>query len=165
MLATLPSQHARYHLFVDHEGASLAALGFASQAVTRYRRLVDIFTQRAQVEPDRADYQRDLSISHQRLGICFAELDHSDEAAASLERHLQLALDVYQRFPGQVDVVVDLATALHLTAASDDDGDNRNQQSRDLLEVLEADQRLPSHGKALLDYLRQDRDLSPRRKT
>ncbi|MGH3935576.1 MAG: CHAT domain-containing protein [Pseudonocardiaceae bacterium] len=213
VLAALPPQHRDYYLFVDHEGASLAALGFTSQAVTRYRRLVDAFTQRAHAEPDRADYQRDLSISHerlgdlyralgqgeqalklyqqsltirerlahaepdradyqrdlsishQRLGLCFAELDRSGEAAASLERHLQLALDVYQRSPGQVDAVVDLAIALHLTAGPDDDGDKRNQQSRDLLELLEIDQRLPSHGKALLDYLRQGQGSPTRRKT
>jgi len=90
--------------------------------------------------------------------MCFAKLDRSGEAAAAMEQHLQLAFHVYQRSPGQIDAVVDLAFALHLTAGPDDDGDKRNQQSRDLLEVLEANQRLPSHGKALLDYLRRDQD-------
>jgi hypothetical protein len=65
--------------------------------------------------------------------------------------------------PGQVDAVVDLAIALHLTADLDDHGDERNRQSRELLEVLESDQRLPRHGKALLDKLRQDQASSPRR--
>ncbi|MGH4008451.1 MAG: CHAT domain-containing protein [Pseudonocardiaceae bacterium] len=211
MLTALPPHHGDYYLFIDYEGAALAALGFTSQAVVRYRRLLDAFTQRAQAEPDRADYQRDLSISYnklgdlyralgqgeqalklyqqslnirdrlaqaepdradyqrdlsvsyQRLGLCFAELGNSEQAAASLERHLQLALDVYQRSPGQVDTVVDLAIALHLTAGPDADGDERNQQARDLLEVLEVEQRLQSHGKALLDNLRGD--SSPRQET
>ncbi|MGH3751332.1 MAG: CHAT domain-containing protein [Pseudonocardiaceae bacterium] len=162
VLATLPPQHQGHYLFLDHEGASLAALGFTSQAVTRYRRLVDAFTQRAQAEPDRADYQRDLSISYQRLGICFTQLGREEEAAAALGQHLQLALDVYQRLPGQIDAVVDLAIALHLTADPDDHADERNQQSRELLEVLDADQRLPSHGKALLDSLRRDQGTSGR---
>ncbi len=213
VLATLPPQHGSYHLFVDHEGESLVALGFTGEAVQRYHRLVDAFTQRAQAEPDRADYQRDLSISYnklgdlyralgqgeqalklyqqslhiadrlaqaepdradyqrdlsisyQRLGMCFTQLGREEEAAAALGQHLQLALDVYQRLPGQVDAVVDLAIALHLTADLDDHADERNRQSRELLEVLDADQRLPSHGKALLDSLRRDQDPSPRQET
>jgi tetratricopeptide (TPR) repeat protein len=154
-------------LSISHNklGDLYQALGQGEQALKLYQQSLTIAERLAQAEPDRADYQRDLSISYQRLGICFAKLDRSKEAAASLEQHLQLALDVYQRSPGQVDAVVDLAIALHLTAAPDDDGDKRNQQSRDLLEVLEADQRLPGHGKALLDYLRRDQDSSPRRET
>jgi tetratricopeptide (TPR) repeat protein len=211
VLAMLPPEHGRYHLFVDHEGDALAALGLTGEAVKRYRHLVEVFTERAHAEPDRADYQRylsisynklgdlyqalgqgeqalklyqqsltirdrlahaepdradyqrDLSISYQRLGRCFAELDRSGEAAASLERHLQLALDVYQRLPGQVDAVVDLAIALHLTADFNDYGDERNRQAQELLEALETDQRLPSHGQALLDNLRGDHNSSPRR--
>ncbi|MBV9160065.1 MAG: CHAT domain-containing protein [Pseudonocardiales bacterium] len=259
VLARLPPEHGNYHLFVDHEAGALTALGLTGEAVKRYRHLVKVFTERVQAEPDRADYQRDLSISyerlgdlsralgqgeqalnlyqqslhirerlahaepdradyqrdlsisyerlgdlsralgqgeqalnlyqqsltiaerlahaepdradyqrdlsisHQRLGRCFAELDRSGEAAASLERHLQLALDVYQRSPGQVDAVVDLAIALHLAAGFNDDGDERNRQAQELLGALEADQRLPSHGQALLDNLRGDQNSAPRR--
>ena len=211
VLSVLSPQHHGYHLFVDHEGGSLVALGFSTQAVDRYMRLVDAFTHRAQSEPGRADYQRDLSVSYnklgdlyralgqgeqalrlyqqsldirdrlaqsepgradyqrdlsvsyQRLGVCFAQLGRLREAAAPLARHLQLAIDVYQRVPGQVDAVVDLAIALHLIADLDDHGDERNRQSRELLEVLESDQRLPRHGKELLDKFRQDQALSPRR--
>ncbi|MGH3998735.1 MAG: hypothetical protein ACRDTJ_14915, partial [Pseudonocardiaceae bacterium] len=57
VLAALPTQARDYYLFVDHEGASLVALGFTDEAVERYRHLVDAFTQRAQTEPGRADYQ------------------------------------------------------------------------------------------------------------
>ncbi|MGH3822094.1 MAG: TIR domain-containing protein [Pseudonocardiaceae bacterium] len=211
-LSVLPPQHQGYYLFADHEGESLVALGFTTKALDRYLQLADAFTQRtqsepgrpdyqrdlsisynklgdlyralghgdqalqlyqqsldiadrlAQSEPGRADYQRDLSISYQRLGICLTQLDRVEEAAAALTRHLQLALDVHQRVPGQVDAVVDLAIALHLTAELDDHGDERNQQARELLELLEADQRLPRHGKALLDQLRGDQTPSSRRK-
>ncbi|MCA1602865.1 MAG: hypothetical protein LC776_14945, partial [Acidobacteria bacterium] len=109
-------------------------------------------------------YQRDLSVSYQRLGLCLAQLGRAEDAATAFERHLQLALDVYQRSPGQVNAVVDLATALHLTTILDDHGDERNRQARELLETLEADQRLPRHGKALLDNLRRGEASSPRRR-
>ncbi len=88
--------------------------------------------------------------------------DRVEEAATALERHLQLALDVYQRMPGQVGAVVDLAITVHLTAGLDEDREERSQQARELLELLESDQRLPHHGKALLDELRQDQDSSRR---
>ncbi|MCA1674689.1 MAG: hypothetical protein LC799_21685 [Actinobacteria bacterium] len=92
VFATLPPQHPGYYVFVDHEGASLVALGFTDLAIQRYRHLVDAFVHRAQAEPDRADYQRDLSISYQRLVVTFVQLGRTEDAAAALTRHLQLAV-------------------------------------------------------------------------
>jgi tetratricopeptide (TPR) repeat protein len=137
------------------------ALGQGEQALQLYQRSLDIARRLAESEPGRADYQRDLSVSFQRLGICLAQLDRVAEAAVALERHLQLALDMYQRLSGQVDATVDLAIALHLTAEFDDRRDDRNRQARELLEALEAEQRLPSHGKTLLDSFRRN-PTSPR---
>ncbi|MGH3800370.1 MAG: hypothetical protein ACRDTD_09615, partial [Pseudonocardiaceae bacterium] len=133
-----------------------AALGQGEQALTLYQQSLDIAERLTRAEPGRADYQRDLSVSYNKLGVCFAQLGLAEEATVALERHLQLALDVHQRLPGQVNAVVDLAFALHLTADLADYGDERNRQSRELLEVLEANQRLPRNGKALLDSLRRD---------
>lgn len=156
VLVVLPRNHPHHYLFVDHEGKSLVVLGFATEAVARYRDMVDAFTRLAQAEPDRADYQRDLSVSYQRLGMCLAQLDRVGDAAAAFERHLQLAIDVQRRLPGQVDAIVDLAVALYLTSGADDHAGERLRQSRDLLEALEADQRLPQNGKALLNLLRHN---------
>ncbi|MGH4007675.1 MAG: tetratricopeptide repeat protein, partial [Pseudonocardiaceae bacterium] len=142
-----------------------AALGQGDQALTLYQQSLDIAERLARAEPGRADYQRDLSVSYNKLGICLAQLGRAEEAAAALERHLQLALDVHQRMPGQVNAVVDLAFALHLTTDLANHGDERNRQSRELLEALETDQRLPRHGKALLDSLRRDQDPPPQRET
>ncbi|MGH3914954.1 MAG: ATP-binding protein [Pseudonocardiaceae bacterium] len=97
VLATLPLDHHAYSLFVDHEGSALVALGLTDEAVERYHHLVDTFTQRARAEPGRADYQRDLSVSYQRLGMCLVLLGRAEDAAAAFECHLQLALDVHQR--------------------------------------------------------------------
>ncbi|MCA1601521.1 MAG: hypothetical protein LC776_07735, partial [Acidobacteria bacterium] len=163
VLSVLPPHHHDCYLFVDHEGAALVALGFTNEAVDRYRNLVEICSQRAHAEPGRADYQRDLSISYQRIGLCLAQLGRADDAATMFERHLKLAFDVYQRSPGQVNAVVDLTMALHLTATLNDQEDERNRQSRELLEALEADQRLPRHGKVLLENLRRGEASSHRR--
>ncbi|MGH3980018.1 MAG: TIR domain-containing protein [Pseudonocardiaceae bacterium] len=80
VLAALPPQHRDYHLFVDHEGESLVALGFTDEAVARYRRMVDAFTQRARAEPGRADYQRDLSVSYNKLADLNAALGQGEQA-------------------------------------------------------------------------------------
>ncbi|MGH3819015.1 MAG: TIR domain-containing protein, partial [Pseudonocardiaceae bacterium] len=88
VLAALPPRHGRYHLFVDHEGESLVALGFATEALDRYLRLVDTFTQRAQAEPDRADYQRDLSISYERLGDLYRALGQGEQALKLYQQSL-----------------------------------------------------------------------------
>ncbi|MGH3696320.1 MAG: TIR domain-containing protein, partial [Pseudonocardiaceae bacterium] len=88
VLAALPPQHRDYHLFVDHEGASLVALGFTDEAVERYRRLVDAFTQRARAEPGRADYQRDLSVSYERLADLNAALGQGEQALTLYQQSL-----------------------------------------------------------------------------
>ncbi|MGH3852869.1 MAG: TIR domain-containing protein, partial [Pseudonocardiaceae bacterium] len=91
MLAELPPQHHDYHLFVDHEAASLVALGFTDEAVQRYRRMIDAFTQRARAEPGRADYQRDLSVSYERLADLNAALGQGEQALQLYQQSLDIA--------------------------------------------------------------------------
>ncbi|MGH3813329.1 MAG: TIR domain-containing protein, partial [Pseudonocardiaceae bacterium] len=109
VLVALPPQHADYYLFLDHEGASLAALGFASQAVTRYHRLVDAFTQLAQAEPDRADYQRDLSISYERLGDLYQALGQGEQALKLYQQSLHIRDRLAQAEPDRADYQRDLS--------------------------------------------------------
>ncbi|MGH3567853.1 MAG: TIR domain-containing protein, partial [Pseudonocardia sp.] len=109
VLSVLPPQHQGYHLFVDHEGESLVALGFTTQAVDRYLRLVDTFTQRAQSEPGRADYQRDLSISYERLGDLYQALGQGEQALQLYQQSLDIRERLAQSEPGRADYQRDLS--------------------------------------------------------
>ena len=109
MLAALPPQHRDYPLFVDHEGESLAALGFTSQAVECYLRLVDALTQRAQDEPNRIDYQRDLSVSYNRLGDLYRALGQGEQALQLYQQSQHIAEGLAQSEPGRTDYQRDLS--------------------------------------------------------
>jgi tetratricopeptide (TPR) repeat protein len=116
VLATLPPEHGRYHLFVDHEGDALAALGLTSEAVKRYRHLVEVFTKRAQAEPDRADYQRDLSISYERLGDLYRALGQGEQALKLYQQSLTIAERLAQAEPDRADYQRDLVAASMISA-------------------------------------------------
>ncbi|MCA1672867.1 MAG: hypothetical protein LC799_11930, partial [Actinobacteria bacterium] len=88
VLTGLPPHHHDYYLFVDHEGAALVALGFTNEAVERYRTLVETCSQRARAEPGRADYQRDLSVSYNKLGDLHSALGEGEQALALFQQSL-----------------------------------------------------------------------------
>ncbi|MCA1673549.1 MAG: tetratricopeptide repeat protein, partial [Actinobacteria bacterium] len=103
VLAVLPPHHHAHHLFVDHEGAALVALGFTTEAVERYRNLVETFSQRARAEPGRADYQRDLSISYERLGDLHSALGEGEQALALFQQSLDIRQRLARAEPGRAD--------------------------------------------------------------
>ncbi|MGH3924787.1 MAG: tetratricopeptide repeat protein, partial [Pseudonocardiaceae bacterium] len=111
VLAALPPQHRDYHLFVDHEGESLVALGFTDEAVARYRRMVDAFTQRARAEPGRADYQRDLSVSYERLADLNAALGQGEQALQLYQQSLDIRERLARAEPGRADYQRDLSVS------------------------------------------------------
>jgi hypothetical protein len=52
----------------------LLALGFTQHALARYRSVLATADERVRREPDRADYQRDLSVSYERMGDLYRAL-------------------------------------------------------------------------------------------
>jgi len=76
--AAMPSQHEAYKNFADYEAQALLALGDTRTAVERYADLVHDHQRLVAAEPDRADYQRDLSVSYERLGELQGALGQGD---------------------------------------------------------------------------------------
>ena len=56
------------------------ALGQGDKAREAYANALQIAERLAQAEPDRADYQRDLSVSHERMGALYSALGIEREA-------------------------------------------------------------------------------------
>ncbi|MGH8909161.1 MAG: AAA family ATPase, partial [Egibacteraceae bacterium] len=81
VLRDLPADHGDFGAVADLEGQADLACGLTNKAIKTYENLLNIFRSRADAEPDRADYQRDLSISYERLGDLMIAVGRGDEAA------------------------------------------------------------------------------------
>ncbi|MEJ2851873.1 MULTISPECIES: CHAT domain-containing protein, partial [unclassified Saccharothrix] len=89
----IPTSHAGYLALADRECQALIALGLATATAQRLHNLHTIAVQRAVGNPDNAGYQRDLSISHDRLGDLAVARGDTNKA----EQHYQTGLGIAQR--------------------------------------------------------------------
>src|SRR5262249_23625731 len=62
----------------------------------------------AQAEPDRADYQRDLSVSYNKMGDLFRALGQGEEARQAFQKSLAIAERLAQAEPDRADYQRDL---------------------------------------------------------
>ena len=65
-------------------GDLCSALGQGDQARDAYLKSLAIAERLAQAEPDRADYQRDLSVSYNKMGDLYRALGQGDAGAGRL---------------------------------------------------------------------------------
>ncbi|WP_298624127.1 hypothetical protein, partial [uncultured Zoogloea sp.] len=73
----------------------------------------------AQAEPQRADYQRDLSVSYERLGDLMTALGQGDEARDYFLKRLAIAQRLAQAEPQRADYQRDLIVSLVRIAQTD----------------------------------------------
>ena len=67
------------------------ALGQGEQAREAYLKSLAIAEWLAQAEPDRADYQRDLSVSYNRMGDLYRALGQGEQAREAFLKALAIA--------------------------------------------------------------------------
>jgi hypothetical protein len=120
-----------------------------------YQQSLDIRRQLADSEPGRADYQRDLSLAYNRLGMLALAIDDTSGAAEYLEEDLRIAVELYNREPQRADLAVDVAISLQLT------GRLRNERARieqaiAILRELQTQGRLPPDREALPEQVESD---------
>ena len=76
----LPGSHPSAHLFADYAAQALAVLGLTGRAVELAEDNLARCAARVSAEPGRADYQRDLSVSHNKLGDLDQALGRGQDA-------------------------------------------------------------------------------------
>jgi tetratricopeptide (TPR) repeat protein len=113
VLESLPPDHAGYGPVADDEGRAHLALGFTERAVERYEELLRVCEKRAQAEPDRADYQRDLSVSHERMGDLYRALGQGDKAREAYLNALHIRERLAQAEPDRADYQRDLSVSFN----------------------------------------------------
>jgi tetratricopeptide (TPR) repeat protein len=94
------------------------ALGQGDQAQQAYRNSHAILERLAQAEPDRADYQRDLSVSYSKLGQFGREQGDADQSREYFLKDLAIAERLARLEPDRADYQVDLAISYWMVGES-----------------------------------------------
>jgi tetratricopeptide (TPR) repeat protein len=96
--------------FLVLRGQAYADLGDLSQALTDLRQTIEIGERLAQQDPNNAQWQRDLSVSHDRIGDMLAAQGEGAAALTAYRASLAIAERLAQQDPNnaqwQTDVVV-----------------------------------------------------------
>jgi tetratricopeptide (TPR) repeat protein len=89
----IPTNHPRFLPLADRECQALLAVGLASATAHRRQALLDITEHRAAADPGNAEYQRDLSVSHEKLG----DLAIATGDTTTATQHYQASLTIAER--------------------------------------------------------------------
>jgi len=117
VLARLPTTHHDYPTLCIYEADALLRLGAIAKALERHQQALAIREGLATAEPERADYQRDLSISYDRLGDLMQALGQGEAARRYYEQGLAIVEALAEAAgPEHVDYQGVLVVALHRMA-------------------------------------------------
>ncbi len=97
VLETLPETHAGYVVIADQEAQAHLALGQTTRALRRYDALLVRNERLAQAEPDRADYERDLSVSYNKVGDLYRRPGPGGAGARGLPQVARDSPSVWRR--------------------------------------------------------------------
>ncbi len=111
ILETLPETHPGYASIADEEAQAHLALGLTDRALMRYRQLLGRYERHVEAEPDRADYQRDLSVCYSKMGDLYGALGQGDEARQAYLKSLAIAERLAQAEPDRADHQRDLSVS------------------------------------------------------
>ena len=111
MLDALPRDHANYPVFCVSAADALLRLGRIGQAMQLHQEAFDLLQLRANTEPDRAEYQRDLSVSHERMGDLLRALGQGEAARQHYEADLGIAQRLATGEPNRAEYQRDLSVS------------------------------------------------------
>lgn len=111
VLESLPVEHADYAAIADEEAQAHLALGLTERALNRYGKLLERYQQKCRENPDRADYQHDLSVLHERIGDLQGALGQGEAARAAYERSLAISERLASAEPDRADYQRDLSAS------------------------------------------------------
>ncbi len=111
VLETLPESHSAYGVIVQAEANARLALGQTDRARQRWEKLLQRYERLAQAEPDRADYQRDLSVAYNKVGDLYRALGQGEQARQFYLKDLAIAERLAQAEPDRADYQRDLSVS------------------------------------------------------
>jgi tetratricopeptide (TPR) repeat protein len=127
------------------------ALGATGRARERYQEVTDILERLARAEPDRADYQRDLSVSYNTMGDLFKALGQGEAARDAFQKALDIAERLARAEPDRADYQWDLV--LSLARITDFEKGDHLSRALAILRTLDVAGRLYPRQRELLEML------------
>jgi tetratricopeptide (TPR) repeat protein len=111
VLETLPVDHGGYGFIADQEGDAHLALGWTGRAMERYQALLALYQRRVEAEPDRADFQRDLSVWYNKMGDLYRALGQGEKARDAFQSSLTIRERLAEAEPDRADFQRDLSVS------------------------------------------------------
>ena len=111
MLERLPTDHSGFAGIADAEAQAHLALGQSERTFARYRQLLERQQRLAKAEPDRADYQRDLSVSYNKMGDLYVALGQGEAARQAYQGSLEIRERLAKAEPDRADYQRDLSVS------------------------------------------------------
>ncbi len=108
----LPGSHDGYPGFLDIQINAMRAAGLGQAALETAKRLVSMTETRTEAEPNRADYQRDLSVSYNKLGDLLSAQGQGETARDYYEKDLAIVERLAGAEPDRADFQADLVADL-----------------------------------------------------
>ncbi len=118
VLTRLPNSTGGWAPLADIEVQGSIQLGLTDRALLRIREIAKVFEDRVQREPGRADYQRDLSVSYNKLSDLMSALGQGEQAREFFEKALAISKRLAEAEPGRADYQRDLCLSLARCALS-----------------------------------------------
>ena len=119
------------------------ASGQSKAARSHYQKAMEIAERLAEAEPDRADHQRDLSVSFERMGDLLKALGKGDEAREYHRKAMEIAERLAGTEPDRADRQLDLAVSLTMIASTDPTDAGRHlRRALEILVALDGEGRL-----------------------
>ncbi|MEZ4768174.1 MAG: tetratricopeptide repeat protein [Caldilineales bacterium] len=119
VVSALPESHEGFPGLSVTFGDALLTLGFASAALEHYDKGRLLFERLAAAEPDRADYQRDLSVSFNKMGDLFTALGQGEQARLAYQRSLDIRERLAAAEPDRADYQRDLSPSTKWATSSE----------------------------------------------
>ena len=163
VLETLPLDHPNYAPIADEEAQAHIALGFSDRAFRRYQSVVDRYEVLTRAEPDRADYQRDLSVSYNKMGDLHGALGQGEAARDAYAKSLAIFERLARAEPDRADYQRDLIVSLVRQAQVTEGAAARGhlQRALGIAEAMQAGGRLNPADAWMVADLRQKVDGLP----
>ncbi len=82
----LPEDHPSHHFFLGTEAVAIENLGLSREALMIHKQIMETLETRLAVQPDRADLQRELSVSYNKIGDLLRDSGHGEQARGHFEK-------------------------------------------------------------------------------
>jgi tetratricopeptide (TPR) repeat protein len=109
---SIPEDHSLRYVFLAMEADALRQLGMTDDALAQHRRVIELLEKRVRAYPDHANFQRDLSVSYNKVGDLMRSLGQGEQARSYFQKALDIAERLAAQEPDRADLQTDIVVSL-----------------------------------------------------